>query len=206
MKMHFQKSTNNRKDERMNRTISWEEPLSHTITEDTVMVQTAQQNPAAFQPIYQKWLKPIYRYFFFRVGNIKDAEDLTSQVFLKVYEDLPKYHGKGYFSAWLFSIAHARMVDYFRKTKASQPLDEAERLSNSTDLLTQVVHGYEIEHLISVINKLNEHEQELIRLRFFAELSYREIGEILHRSEDAVRKSIARLLDRMQVEMEESND
>jgi len=190
----------------MNQTILWDEPQTKTVSDDSALVLAAQQNPSAFQPIYQKWIKPIYRYFYFRVGNVKDAEDLTSQVFLKVYEDLPRYRSKGNFSAWLFTIAHSRMVDFFRKVNREDTLEKAALIANSTDLLTQLVHGSEVDQLLSLLQKLNERDQELIRLRFFGELSYREIGQIMHRSEDAIRKSITRLLDRMQVELEVEND
>jgi RNA polymerase sigma-70 factor (ECF subfamily) len=187
----------------MNQSISLDKPQS--VPDDSELVLAAQQNPSAFQPIYQKWLKPIYRYFYFRVGNEKDAEDLTSQVFLKVYEDLPRYRSKGSFSAWIFTIAHARMVDFFRKATREQKLEKADYTANSSDLLTMVVHSNEIDELLALLHKMTEEEQELIRLRFFGELSYREIGEILNRKEDAVRKSVTRLLDRMQVEMERDN-
>jgi RNA polymerase sigma-70 factor, ECF subfamily len=187
----------------MNRSISVDEP--QFISDDSELVLAAQQNPSAFQPIYQKWLKPIYRYFYFRVGNEKDAEDLTSQVFLKVYEDLPRYRSKGSFSAWIFTIAHARMVDFFRKTAREQKLEKADYTANSADLLTMVVHDNDIDQLLVLLHKMTDEEQELIRLRFFGELSYREIGEVLNRKEDAVRKSVTRLLDRMQVEMEIEN-
>jgi RNA polymerase sigma-70 factor (ECF subfamily) len=187
----------------MNQSISLDKPQS--VPDDSELVLAAQQNPSAFQPIYQKWLKPIYRYFYFRVGNEKDAEDLTSQVFLKVYEDLPRYRSKGSFSAWIFTIAHARMVDFFRKATREQKLEKADYTANSSDLLTMVVHSNEIDELLALLHKMTEEEQELIRLRFFGELSYREIGEILNRKEDAVRKSVTRLLDQMQVEMERDN-
>jgi len=190
----------------MNQTILWEDSQTKLISDDSTLVLAAQQNPAAFQPLYQKWLKPIYRYFYFRVGNVKDAEDLTSQVFLKVYEDLPRYRNKGSFSAWLFTIAHSRVVDFFRKVNREDMLEKAALIANSTDLLTQVVHGSEIDQILSLLQKLNERDQELIRLRFFGELTYREIGQIMHRSEDAVRKAITRLLDRLQVELEAQND
>jgi RNA polymerase sigma-70 factor (ECF subfamily) len=187
----------------MNQSISLDKPQS--VPDDSELVLAAQQNPSAFQPIYQKWLKPIYRYFYFRVENEKDAEDLTSQVFLKVYEDLPRYRSKGSFSAWIFTIAHARMVDFFRKATREQKLEKADYTANSSDLLTMVVHSNEIDELLALLHKMTEEEQELIRLRFFGELSYREIGEILNRKEDAVRKSVTRLLDQMQVEMERDN-
>lgn len=190
----------------MNQTILWEEPQTKLISDDAAQVLAAQQDPAAFQPLYQKWLKPIYRYFYFRVGNVKDAEDLTSQVFLKVYEDLPRFRSKGNFSAWLFTIAHSRLVDFFRKVNREDTLEKAALIANSTDLLTQMVHGSEIDQILSLLQKLNERDQELIRLRFFGELSYREIGQIVHRSEEAVRKAVTRLLDRLQVELEEQND
>ena len=99
-----------------------------SLDEDARLVQAAQENPADFKVIYQKWLKPVYRYFYFRVGNERDAEDLTSQVFLKVYEDLPRYRNRGYFSAWLFTIARARAVDFYRKKKREVPLTEADLL------------------------------------------------------------------------------
>jgi RNA polymerase sigma-70 factor, ECF subfamily len=206
MKMHFQNTDKDRKEKRMNQTISWEDSQTKPVSDDSTLVMAAQQNPAAFQPLYQKWIKPIYRYFYFRVGNVKDAEDLTSQVFLKVYEDLPRYRSKGNFSAWLFTIAHSRMVDFFRKVNREEALEKAALVVNSSDLLTQVVYGSEIDQLLSLLQKLNDRDQELIRLRYFGELSYREIGQIMHRSEDAVRKSITRLLDRMQIALEEKND
>ena len=85
------------------------------IQDDTVLARAAQQNPAQFEALYRKWLKPVYRYFYFRVGSVKDAEDLSAQVFLKAYQDLPRYHNRGAFSAWLFTIAHARLVDHYRR-------------------------------------------------------------------------------------------
>ena len=190
----------------MNQTIPWQDIQTQPMTDDAALVLAAQDNPAAFQPLYQKWLKPIYRYFYFRVGNVKDAEDLTSQVFLKAYEDLPRYRNNGSFSSWLFTIAHARMVDHFRKGNREITIDKANLIAGSPDLLTKAVHDHEIMQLLSLLEKLNYDEQELIHLRFFGELSYREIGQILHRREDAVRKSVARLLDRLQVELEDYHD
>lgn len=173
-----------------------------SLDEDARLVQAAQENSADFKPIYQKWLKPVYRYFYFRVGNEKDAEDLTSQVFLKVYEDLPRYHNRGYFSAWLFTIARARAVDFYRKKKCEVPLTEANPLPDEESLTNQTIHNDDLHQVLQLIQRLPPDQQELIRLRFVAELSYREIGNLLHRKEDAVRKATSRILDRIQMEID----
>jgi RNA polymerase sigma-70 factor (ECF subfamily) len=173
-----------------------------SLDDDERLVQAAQENPADFKPIYQKWLKPVYRYFYFRVGNERDAEDLTSQVFLKVYEDLPRYRHRGCFSAWLFSIARARAVDFYRKSHRQVLLSEAGPLPNEASIMDQTIHNDDLHQVLDLIHRLPPDQQELIRLRFVAELGYREIGSLLHRKEDAVRKAISRILDRIQTEID----
>ena len=177
------------------------EKRTSPLDEDARLVQAAQENSADFKLIYQKWLKPVYRYFYFRVGNEKDAEDLTSQVFIKVYEDLPRYRNRGYFSAWLFAIARARAVDFYRKKKRDIPLEEAVTLRAEGSITARIIFNDDLRHVQALIQRLEPDEQELIRLRFVAELSYSEIGDLLSRKEAAVRKAISRILNRIQMEI-----
>ncbi len=170
------------------------------------LVQEAQINLAGFKHLYERWLSPVYRYFYSRTGNSKDAEDLTAQVFLKVYEELPRYREHGQFSAWLFTIARNRAIDYFRTGSPKVSLEILDPVDEAHDLLTQTVHSDEIQRLRHLIRSLPEEEQELIRLRFVVELGYREIGTVLNRKEDAVRKSIDRLLARMENQLEANHE
>ena len=158
------------------------------------LVQEAQTSLAGFKRLYQRWLSPVYRYFYFRNGNVKDAEDLTSQVFLKVYEELPNYHENGQFSAWLFKIVRNKAIDYFRSGTKEVSLEFIDPVDETNDLLSRAVQSDEIRRLRRLIHSLAEDEQELIRLRFVVKLGYREIGVVLNRNEDAVRKTISRLL------------
>lgn len=178
--------------------------------EDAQLVRAAQRDPAEFEALYRKWLKPVYRYFYFRLGNVKDAEDLTAQVFLKAYQDLPRYRSRGAFSAWLFTIAHARLVDHYRgngrKAAREVPIEELAIPAGAADLPAQAAQRDEIEQVFNLLKDLSEKEQTLIRLRFMAELSYKEIGQALRCKEDTARKSVARLLERMKKQMENDYD
>ncbi|RPI87286.1 MAG: RNA polymerase sigma factor [Chloroflexi bacterium] len=174
--------------------------------DESELVREAQSSLSGFKQLYLHWLSPVYRYFYFRTRNVKDAEDLTSQVFLKVYEELPRYRDRGYFSAWLFTIARSKAADFFRRNSREVSLEAVEVADGSLDLLAQAVQSDEIQRLKRLILSLPDEEQELIRLRFVSGLSYREIGEVLHRKEDAVRKSISRLLARLQNQLEKHHE
>jgi RNA polymerase sigma-70 factor (ECF subfamily) len=166
--------------------------------DEAAAVREAQNSLAGFKQLYLRWLSPVYRYFYFRTGNVKDAEDLTSQVFLKVYEELPRYRNQGRFPAWLFTIARNKAIDFSRSRPQEEPIEIVDPVDGSLDLLAQAIQSDEIRRLNRLIHSLPDDEQELIRLRFVGGLGYREIGEMLHRKEDAVRKSISRLLTRLQ--------
>lgn len=170
--------------------------------DEEALVREAQNSLPGFKNLYLRWLSPVYRYIYYRTGNISDAEDLTSQVFLKVYQELPRYHSQGRFPAWLFTIARNAVIDFYRSGPVEDSIERVNLLDNLSDPLEQAVNSDEIRRLNRLIHSLPDDERELIRLRFVSGLSYREIGEILHRKEDAARKSITRLLARLQDQLE----
>ncbi|GAP21818.1 RNA polymerase sigma factor [Leptolinea tardivitalis] len=190
----------------MSESIILDRNFTGSVDEDAQLAQAARQNPANFHQIYIKWLPRIYRYFYFRVENEKDAEDLTSQVFLKAFENITDYREKGCFSAWLFTIAHSRIVDFYRRKQKEISLEEAGILTGGTDLLVESSRREDMDRMLNLIRTLTDEEQELIRLRFVAELSYVEIGAITNRSEDAVRKTVTRLLQRLQTKLEVNHE
>lgn len=175
------------------------------LEDEAATVREAQNSLAGFKQLYLRWLSPVYRYFYFRTGNVKDAEDLTSQVFLKVYEELPRYRNRGRFPAWLFTIARNKAIDFSRSRPLEEPIEIIDPIDGSLDLLAQAIQSDEIRRLNRLIRSLPDEEQELVCLRFVGGLSYREIGEMLHRKEDAVRKSISRLLARLQAILSDGN-
>jgi RNA polymerase sigma-70 factor (ECF subfamily) len=157
---------------------------------------------AALAEIYDAYAKPIYRYHYSRVGNAADAEDLTSQTFMAVVEALPRYQDRGRFTAWMFKIARNKVMDHFRQNPGLRAMTETVADPAQTDALEAIDQNEARARLKSLLRSLDENERELLRLRFTAELSFVQMGHLLGRSEDAVRKSVRRILDRLAVQME----
>ncbi|HUM28456.1 MAG TPA: sigma-70 family RNA polymerase sigma factor, partial [Anaerolineales bacterium] len=118
------------------------------------------------------------------------------------YESLARYRERGHFSAWLFRIAQSEIQNHFRRSRREVGLDAVRRLAEADDALVAVIQDEELSRLRSLIKKLDDDERELIRLRYVAELSFAEMADLLGRREDAVKKSVYRLLERLKGQME----
>lgn len=176
-------------------------PRAETI-DVTEIIAAAKRDLQVFGELYLLYAQPIFRYFFSRIGSLPEAEDATAQTFLAALERFPNYRHDGFFASWLFAIARNKAMDYFRKQHKETSLDEAEHLPADTNLLQQVIKTERLAALSRLIKALSEEEQELIRLRYVAELSFAEIGHLLGQKEDAVKKTLYRLLARLRVQVD----
>ena len=166
--------------------------------DDASLVEAARREPAAFSALYHRYVIPVYRYLYKRLGNSKDAEDLTSQVFMDALEGLVHYKERGNFAAWLFTIARHKVIGAYRRQRPVLSLDEAENTYGKTeDPLEHLVQQEKLERMAVILAELDEDQRELLRLRFTAELGYAEIGDLLGRSEAAVKMAVHRLLRQM---------
>ena len=182
---------------------SLERKMQKVAQEDIpALVTAALDDPAAFGKLYDRYVQPIYRYVYSRVGNAHEAEDITSQTFISAYEALGKYRERGQFSAWLFRIAQSKMNDHFRRSRREVGLDAAGEILEREDALGTLIRAEELSRIRSIISHLDKEEQELLRLRYVADLSFMEIADLLGRREDAVKKSVYRLLARLKSELE----
>jgi RNA polymerase sigma-70 factor (ECF subfamily) len=168
----------------------------------SALANEAKANPSAFAELYNYYVQPVYRYLRSHVHTIHEAEDLTSQTFIAAYENLQRYRERGHFSAWLFRIARSKLVDHYRKSMSDTSLDAVENRAGSDDVLDLISQRDEIKNLTALVQKLDDHEQDLIRLRYVADLSFAEIAEVLGKREDAVKKSLYRLLATLKSQME----
>ena len=173
-------------------------------SDEPELIEKARHDPEAFAELYRRYLSPVYRYLYRRLGNIHEAEDLTAQVFIDVLEGLiaDHYRASGYFSAWLFTIARRRLVDFYRQRP---PLQLDENHSSEPGLLVALEKSDDLQRLSSLLSELDEEKQELLRLRFSAGLGFAEIAQLEGRSEPAVKMALYRALDWLREHWEVEN-
>lgn len=163
----------------------------------------------SFDQLYRENLRPLFQYLYSRVQDIHLAEDLCSQTFISAFESLDRLKSPDKFKPWLFTIARNKANDHFRKLKrqpileldeniATHPLQEpAENNNNKQD--QQIL----LEQLFA---RLKPAEQELLRLKLVAGLTFKDIATLLKNNENNVKKSYYRLLERLQAQVEYDNE
>ena len=157
------------------------------LPDEADLVRKAKSGDArAFGRLYDSTLDRIYRYVFFRVTDAELAEDLTSQVFLKAWENLRRYKPGGPFVAWLYTIARNTVIDHYRTRKQSVPLDQTV-IKEDPALDEKVDLKHDIGILQEAMQELTEEQREVLTLRFLADMETGEIAERMQKSEGAIR-------------------
>ena len=170
------------------------------------LIAQARRDPETFGQLYALYVQRIFAYLYSRIGNGPEAEDVTAQTFLAALEGFDRYRHDGHFAAWLFTIARHKAMDHFRQQHNQVSLEDAQTVAAETDLLQQVIQSERVAALATQIAALPDEDRDLIRLRYVAELTYRDIARLLGRKEDAVKKSLYRLLDHLSSQLEACRD
>jgi len=157
--------------------------------EESLIRRAQQRDQVALTQLYEENFDRIYRYIVLKIGDRTEAEDLTQQVFLNALKSVSSYRFKGMpFSSWLYRIAHNQVVDYLRKKsrRATVALDES-IIAGKEDPEQAAERKLEIEELALAAKKLTAAQQEVISLRFTADMPIAEVAKIMGRSVGAVK-------------------
>ncbi len=178
-----------------------------TENEEALLVERAKEDPAAFGVLYERYVKKIYNYIYYRTGNHHDAEDLTAKTFYRALSNLDGYVHRGVpFSAWLYRIAHNLVANWHRDQSRRQviPLDELVLAGRrKIDPLQLIEANEERETLLRAIRHLPADRQQLLILKFVEKMSNAEIGQIMGRSEGAIKSLYHRTLVVLRKELKE---
>lgn len=182
-----------------------------TPDEDIALVRAAQQDRAAFAPLYRRYRHRVYAYLYTRLPHAEDAADLTQQVFVQVLAALPRYRPDGPpFAGWLFRIARNAVVDHQRRQRrGAVPLEQVpEELHPPADqdLESQVVQQEARAHLHATLGTLDPATRDLLLLRFMGQLTIGEIGAVIGTSPAAASKRLQRALQTLKEQYHEPPD
>jgi RNA polymerase sigma-70 factor (ECF subfamily) len=168
------------------------------INDNAVLEQAIQGDSEAFGALYERYVTRIYNYIFYRIGSSYDAEDLTERVFMRALRHIGNYSNRGLpFSAWLYRIAHNLVANWYRDNSRRKeiPLDDGILTTHQSSFPEQeVLHTEERDRLLHVIRKLPPDRQQLVILKFVDHLSNAEIGQVMGRTEGAVKSLYHRTL------------
>lgn len=155
----------------------------------------------AFEVVYQRLFSPLYRYTFSKCGDIDLTNDICQQTFLNFYKALPSYEPEKSPLAYLFTIAKRLLINHSEK-KSSVSFDE-KLFEITKDENVDIVSEAHTRKLAELINDYLPHltndESDVIRLYFYGEFSYKEIGEIIEKEEVYVRKIKERALKKLRI-------
>lgn len=161
------------------------------------LIQEAQKwNNKAFWEIYDLYIDKIYNFIYLKTYDREIAEDLTSDVFFKWFEKISQYKQKQWaqFSSWLYRIAYNKVVDFYKYKKEDISLDNVLELGEDNNFSNEIYNKDKVKEVYDFINTLKQEHKEIIIMRLWDNLSYKEIAEITWKSTDNCKKIFSRNL------------
>ena len=155
----------------------------------------------ALEELYLIHFDRIYSYLHVSVGNRHDAEDLTTQTFLKMLEKIGSFRWQSApFSAWLFRIAHNLAMDHFRASRRWQPEEEVPEPPGETEPSAELAAFQSIgrQSMLELIEDLSQEQRQVLTLKFVFNLPNGEVATILGKTEGAIKSLQHRALVSLQ--------
>jgi RNA polymerase sigma-70 factor (ECF subfamily) len=172
---------------------------------DSALIARAKENPEAFGLLYERYVNRIYNYIYYRTGNHQDAEDLTAGTFYRALKHISRYQDRGApFSAYLYRIAHNAVANWHRDRSRRQiiSLDELVMGTLKREGPASLVETREEQDLLlQAVRQLPPERQQLLILKFIERMRNAEIGEVMGRTEGAIKSLYHRTLVALREEL-----
>jgi RNA polymerase sigma-70 factor, ECF subfamily len=182
------------------------DPTAHTRR----LVELGQQGDrGALEELYLIHFDRIYSYLHMSVGNRHDAEDLTTQTFLKMLESITRFRWQSApFSAWLFRIAHNLAMDHFRVNRRWQPEEDVPEPEGESEPSAEAAALQSIgrQSMLELIEGLSGEQQQVLTLKFVFNLPNADVATILDKTEGAVKSLQHRALVSLQKQVSGTTD
>jgi len=165
-----------------------------------LLLRLKKKDPDAFAEVYNQYITPIYRFVYFKVSSRQDAEDLTSEVFMKVWNYITETEDDiENLRALLYRTARNLVIDHYRRNARRDVINDVEMMENIVDdkqqsLLSQVDTNIDMQSIEKLMRQMKDEYREVIVLKYLEELSIAEIAKILNKTKGSVRVTLHRAL------------
>jgi RNA polymerase sigma-70 factor (ECF subfamily) len=155
-----------------------------------------------FGGIYDKYVRRIYNFIYYKTHHKETAEDLTSQTFAKALNKLSDFNGeRGSFSSWLYAIARNNVIDFYRTRKSNINVEDVWDLADDTDIERDIEAAQKLQKVKKYLKALKPEQREIVLLRVWGDHSYREIAEVMGKTENNCKVLFSRTMKKLREDM-----
>ncbi len=154
--------------------------------QETKLVENCQKwNLQDFWPLYDKYVDKIYKFIYIKTSKKEVSEDLTSEVFIKVLNNIERFKIKSWatFRSWIYRIAQNLVIDYYRCNKEEQPIEDYMNLWKIENIWKTIDDKQKLKKVFEFLDTLKKEHKEIVIMRIWDELSYKEIAEVMNMTE-----------------------
>lgn len=144
------------------------------------------------EELYKQNAKIVYHFLYTRCKDTTLAEELLQDTFLKAFESMERFDGSCKISTWLCQIARHLLYQYWEKEKKASFAELTEEIPARNDTEQQVLHKVELAEVLDVLEQMPVDVAQVVKLRTMSELSFKEIGAMLGKSENWARVTFFR--------------
>lgn len=172
-----------------------------TSHERDLVIAAKSGDTKAFGELYDAHIKKIYNFVYFKTRHKETAEDLTSETFFKALNKIKTVDPAQSFSSWLYRIAQNTVIDHFRAKRPTGNIDDVFDLDDETDIVGELDTKADVRELTKNLKNLSSIERDIIIMRVWQDMSYKEIAEIVGKSEGSCKMMYFRTLEKLRQSM-----
>ncbi|WP_394176666.1 RNA polymerase sigma factor [Thalassotalea litorea] len=174
-------------------------------SDETLIKQALKGKKSAWVQLVRRYEKSIYNYALRMVGHPDDAMDLMQEIFIAVFRNLSSFRGEAKFKNWLFRIAHYRCIEFYRRKRPNQSLDDEpheQEAKTNEQPEHQLQHSQQTMALAKAMCILPVNQRTVVELKFFQHFTFDEIANQLGVSSNTVKSRLYSALDKLKNELE----
>ncbi|MBX4211174.1 MAG: RNA polymerase sigma factor [Candidatus Yanofskybacteria bacterium] len=168
-----------------------------------LVVQCQQGNLEQFALLYDRYSTALYAFIYSKTHHKETAEDLTSTVFFKALNHIQEFDAdKGFFRAWLYRIARNSVIDHYRTRKVHGDIEDAWDVPEDSDFIRDLDIKSKLGQVQVYLKDLKPDEREVITSRLWHDFSYREIAEMLGKTEASCKMLFSRSMRKLREQLD----